>query len=245
MSHEHEHRRCRLAVDGGVLLLSIHAPFSTGRHDAAVVRSLRAQCPRCGLDGRHVLLRIFTVQSDRRCRHGSAGTSEGDPSWGRCGRHRSAAVWNRKSTGRERGQVLARRRRRFRAGRSGFDCQRQFPCIPCRHVDRRHPDVWHGGRIGGAICRRPDDCWGLGLEPFLGGDGHRWIGHQCSLGGFSPTTGASGSKRLAEERIRSAGGRLQKPAVHPLRHDRGVAFHSHHDLRHDLGRALPSGGTRL
>ena len=101
-----------------------------------------------------------------------------------------------------------------------------------------------GGSAGQSVVG-PDDRWRPGLEPFLGWDGHRWIGHQCSLGGFSPTTGASSSKRLAEERIRSAGGRLQKPAVHPLRHDRRVAFHSHHDLRHDLGRALPSGGTRI
>ena len=95
------------------------------------------------------------------------GAQADRPDWRGAGRRRRAAVRHRQRGRRQRRTIPARRRRRVRAGRRRLSRHQELSRLPGRVVHRRHADVRHGGRIGGAVSGRPDHQGRTALGPIL------------------------------------------------------------------------------
>ena len=152
----------------------------------------------------------------------------------------------RKSRGRECRQVPAGRRWSLCAGRRDLHRHQKLSRLARRHVDRRHADVWNGGRIGRTVRRwaadRPRRC----LEPFLDRNGRRRpADRRCAL--FSDTRKKKQQKQSGgwlKSTCEGFGTVFKNPQSILCGLICRLAVHPDNDLRHDLGRPLSPGSAR-
>ena len=116
-----------------------------------------------------------------------------------------------------------------------------------RDLDRRYPDVRHGGRIGRAVCRWANDRRRDRLGPFLD------LVWALSVWRWVPFSLLSYQKKREPEQsvsgLRSTTDAFYTVFKNPQSilcgANCGSAFHSNDDLRHDMGRTLPPGSAWL
>ncbi len=167
-----------MADHSRVLLLSVHAALGSRRDDAAARGCFRPHRDGRRVDGRPLLLCLFTVQPDRRRGDGQDRAAPGDSNRRGNGRCRGAALRVGQQRGGEHRPLPAGRRGRLRADRRRLHCDHELPGVARRDAHRRHPDVRHGRRIGRPVPRRAGDRVRRPVEHVLDRDGRRRSRHQ-------------------------------------------------------------------